>query len=75
MDILRDISGIEYVSVPSTPRSQRTVVGRIGGALLEYRQSEVLIAVRMLPPGTKLPVPLTRLVNQFHLKPIPKEAR
>lgn len=73
IDLWKDITGIEYTHGNNPAR--RTVVGRVGGAILEFWQDEVLAAVKRLPESTRFPVSLSRIAHDFNLKPVPKETR
>ena len=73
IDLWKDITGIEYTH--GNNPSRRTVVGRVGGAILEFWQDDVLAAVKRLPRTATLPISLSNLAGEFGLEPIAKEDR
>ena len=73
IDLWKDITGIEYTH--GNNPSRRTVVGRVGGAILEFWQDDVLAAVKRLPRTATFPISLSNLAGEFGLEPIAKEDR
>lgn len=73
IDLWKDIIGIEYTHGNNPAR--RTVVGRVGGAILEFWQDDVLATVKRLPCTATLPISLSKLAGEFGLEPIAKEDR